>query len=239
MGLTVACMTSYCSKSRDEVQWSDDAYGAAAFKNAIKGQSIKRGQYVLVRGKWLQVTDSNKVVALDWFVDMAHDFLAANQGFSPGGPGPNILIPLPGSKLVPGASIGQHSPHTLATKLAARLTQIGTPTQVADVLRWAQPMQNTHGEGGSRDPEQLYPHLLVTGPVPAGRRLLLDDVCTGGGHLRAAAYVLEKSNVLVEHALCAVKAEGAPTPQHNYFHPSVHEYPDFMPMAEFFKLLST
>jgi hypothetical protein len=236
MGLTIACMTSYCSKSRDEVHWSDDAYGAAAFKNAIKGNTLNRSQLVLVRGRWLQVNDGNKAVALDWFVDMAHDFLVANPSFGPSGPGPNILIPLPGSKLVQGASAGLHSPHTMAAKLAARLNQIGAPTHVVDVLRWDQPMRNTHGEGGSRDPEALFPHLLVTGQVPAGRLVLVDDICTGGGHMQAAAYVLKKQGVQVGHGLCAVKAEGAPSPQHRYFEPNVHTYSDFLPFAEVFGL---
>ncbi|WNG24124.1 hypothetical protein F0U62_08880 [Cystobacter fuscus] len=234
MGLTIACMTSYCSKGSKEVHWSDDAYGAAAFKNAIKGNTLNRRQSVLVRGQWLSVNDANKAVALDWFADMAYDFVAANPSFGPSGPGPNILIPLPGSKLVRGASVGLHSPHTMAAKLAARINKAGTTTHVVDVLRWDEPMRNTHGEGGSRNPEDLYSHLLVTGQVPAGRLVLVDDVCTGGGHMLAAAYVLKKQGVQVSHGLCAVKAEGAPSPHHPYFQPSLHEYPDFVPLAELF-----
>jgi adenine/guanine phosphoribosyltransferase-like PRPP-binding protein len=91
-------------------------------------------------------------------------------------------------------------------------------------------MKNTHGEGGSREAQDLYEHLMVTGTVPAGRLLLVDDVLTGGGHMAAVAYVLKRAGVQVEHGLCAAKADQA-CPEY-CFRPTIHSVDDFVPIAD-------
>jgi len=61
----------------------------------------------------------------------------------------------------------------------------------------------------------------------------VDHTIFNVGALEAAAYVLKKRGVQVAaHGLCAVKAENAPSPQHQYFQPTTHSYLDFIPLAE-------
>ncbi len=208
------------------MQWGNDEYGAAAFKKAIKGDRVGGTQSVYVVNSWRHLGEQTKAVASDWFAEMVSHYLATTP-FGPTQAGPLVFIPFPGSKIAVGVSHPPFSPYTLAMKLSARLAQQRQASQVVDVLRWDQPRPSTREPGGSRDPEDLYPHLMVTGPMPPGQVFLVDDVCTGGGHLRAAVTRLKEHGVHVEHALCAVKAES--NPQQDYFKPTVHTYPDLVP----------
>lgn len=56
-----------------------------------------------------------------------------------------------------------------------------------DGLRFKKELTKSR-EGGPRDVETLYRNLDVIAPIPTDAQIvLIDDVCTGGGHLKAAA----------------------------------------------------
>jgi hypothetical protein len=54
--------------------------------------------------------------------------------------------------------------------------------------------------GGSRNPNAILPHLRLAGLPPVGPVVLLDDVCTSGGHLIASARFLRQHGIEVEDA---------------------------------------
>jgi predicted amidophosphoribosyltransferase len=56
-----------------------------------------------------------------------------------------------------------------------------------DGLRFKKTLTKSR-EGGPRDVGTLYDNLDVIAPIPTDAQIILiDDVCTGGGHLKAAA----------------------------------------------------
>ena len=86
----------------------------------------------------------------------------------------------------------------LAEAIAEKLAN----TQVWDGLRWAKAMIPTHQEG-TRDPQELYNNLVVTGLPPKGTIVLVDDVYTMGGHLQAAVARLAEKKLKCGFAMCA------------------------------------
>jgi adenine/guanine phosphoribosyltransferase-like PRPP-binding protein len=70
-------------------------------------------------------------------------------------------------------------------------------------LWWKQFMQSSR-RGGSRDPDYLRGNLVI-GPTnhPKLPVVIVDDVCTSGGHLRATEATLRGSGSPVLFAACA------------------------------------
>jgi hypothetical protein len=74
---------------------------------------------------------------------------------------------------------------------------------VADVLRWAEPRASAHGYATARYPEQLYPNLRLVRLLPTHERVVLvDDVLTTGGHMRAVAAFLTDAGAEVIGGVC-------------------------------------
>lgn len=109
------------------------------------------------------------------------------------------LVPVPGRNAV------ETGPVEMATRtLAEHARREQDGVFVLDVLRWDMPMPSSRA-GGSRDPGYLLGHLRCTAPgAVAGRRIVvLDDVMTTGGHIRAAARLLRDHGATVDLALVA------------------------------------
>ncbi len=111
--------------------------------------------------------------------------------------GPVALVPVPNRHAVHG---------TAADFPTARLAQqiadaVGHRVQVATELWWDQEMEPA-SEGGPRFAQQLYPHLITEASGAVGPRVLLDDVLTGGGHLRASAARLREIGHDPQYAIC-------------------------------------
>ena len=87
---------------------------------------------------------------------------------------PKVLVPVPSSKATPA------TPANFRTAIIAdRLAAICPNTVVAPALRFKAARPNSREEGGSRSPLVIYGELVLTGPLPAGRIILVDDVMTG------------------------------------------------------------
>ena len=113
-------------------------------------------------------------------------------------------MPVPNKSAVVSAW-GQSFPTlVLAEQLAKRFKPGGVHVQPA--LRWRRDLQKAH-DGGTRQAWELYPELVLL-PVPAGtpgRIVLVDDVCTGGGHLQACAAKLTVAGCVTDYAVCGAK----------------------------------
>lgn len=79
----------------------------------------------------------------------------------------------------------------------------GGDIRVVDCLRWKKDLGSASKEGGPRDPETLYKNLApIEGLRKESRVVLVDDVMTSGGHLRACAAKLRQAGATVVIALC-------------------------------------
>jgi adenine/guanine phosphoribosyltransferase-like PRPP-binding protein len=68
-------------------------------------------------------------------------------------------------------------------------------------------MASANDEGGTRDGATLYEYLVATGDVRGHRVVLVDDMLTSGGHLRACAARLRTAGAEPVFAVCAGRAD--------------------------------
>jgi hypothetical protein len=192
MPLTVVSFATYLTSI--ENKWRDADYAAHKFIKAVKGKPFKASAYIPVLGtrRYLDMGTANS--SLGWFAEMANAYLWEKQT-----PGPLVLVPLPNSPCALNTNI---IPRTFfqAQALAQRLNN----TTVLDCLRWRVAKESASGGGGTRHPQELYDNLAVTAQVPQNTRLvIIDDVRTTGGHLKAARAVLLAYNGYCDSSICA------------------------------------
>lgn len=168
------------------------------FIKAIKGKTVNGYGFVPVAGRHLRLSEGNKEDSLSWFASMAaealHPVLTAP-----------LIVPVPPKSAV----LGSESAGRVGS-VSHLLAQLLPDAQVWDGLRWIQPLRRAH-EGGSRDADFLFAHLVATGPtVKAESILLLDDVLKTGAHLHAASLELDRVGMAVTHGLAAGRAVAMP-----------------------------
>ncbi|MEV8642673.1 hypothetical protein AB0V79_06980 [Mesorhizobium ciceri] len=168
-------------------------YDSTLLVSAVKGKPIPASQYatVSIGGKWVNVTDKNKDKALEWFAEWAAPLVKTV------GIGPKVLVPIPNRSAVVGK---KDTPRTAAIANATKAA-CGGGVVVADVLRWRKDLPKST-DSASRKPELLLPDLVLTGPVPFGVIILIDDVFTSGGHTVASAWRLQDLKRTARRAVC-------------------------------------
>jgi predicted amidophosphoribosyltransferase len=178
--MKVVCRAQYLSEAVPNMRGVD--YDATFLVHAVKGRPLKLNQYckVTIGGVRRRITEANKDVAIAWFCEWAVPIVNAISS------GPKVLVPVPSHDAL------EHSPGDFRTAQIAQslAAACGGNVKAAPVLRLREEMVPSSA-GGTRDPEEIYPNLVVTHPLPPGDVILVDDVYTTGGHLVAAAWRLE------------------------------------------------
>ncbi|TWI58287.1 hypothetical protein IQ16_08193 [Bradyrhizobium huanghuaihaiense] len=156
-------------------------YDSTHLVKAVKGLELHPNAYtwVPIDGTNTKIVNANKDLAIKWFASWAAAKIVqlGNQ--------PKILIPIPSSKTII-ASTEDFRTYKIAQEIAARVPNATTTS----VLRFIEARPSSREDGGSRDPNVLYPNMALTGAVPLGQIILVDDVMTSGGHFIAASWKL-------------------------------------------------
>ena len=194
MSLKVYCFCTYLTDIGGG--WRGKDYDAHDFIHALKWQQFKGYAQIPVSGRIETLDNTNLGQAIAWFGVMVADYLEEENIRNP-----SLLVPVPNSDSVVNA--GPPRTTDLALAIAERLT---SASQVADVLRFEIKMPSANQQGGTRDPEELYKRLVVTGDISRSPYILVDDVLTSGGHLKACAARLRQAGAEVSMAFCAGRA---------------------------------
>jgi len=200
----ISFVSYFCGKmSRSRVDLD-----VANFVNAVKGDA---GESLF----HLDTKDGHE--AAEWFGEIGALALT-KKGLRL----PIVLIPVPDSSCT-WASDRMPRSALLACSLARHLTN----AVVIDALRWRRKVKPSH-EGGTRDPARLYANLTMLLTIPRGTSVVVDDVLTTGGHVRAAAArISTRSAHPCGHAICLART--VPNREDECFSIAEAEFPDFRP----------
>lgn len=175
-------------------QFHDQHWSAKKFVNAIKGDTINGDAHILVRGRACTLTDANKEQAFLMF----RDLLVEHRGSLPDG---EVVIPVPSSNCCSEPELRTSRTYRLAEMVAEVLG-----IRVSPGVLFRIPALSSR-KGGDRDSDLLVQKLSLAAGAPHGATaVLVDDVITSGGHLRATEWVLRtKASIVVSGAVCVAR----------------------------------
>jgi hypothetical protein len=199
--------------------WTAAQLGVLRFVQALKKQDLcGTADLCLDSGQQgrRRLSAENAGDAFDWFAEMVVPLLREELGTTQ-----VVLVP------VPDCGCTEDVIHSRTSALATAVARLAGAVLVSDVLRWRRRMPSARSGQGPRGPVSIYQNLrLRSGWGPVSRPyVLVDDVVTTGGHLRACAAFLHNHGARVERAICAARSD--PEPSDDPFQRRIDELPDF------------
>jgi hypothetical protein len=170
-----------------QINCPGDWWDAFKFTRAVKSALINGYAHIPDGAVWRRLQQDNVGLARTTFGTWLAATAAAHAP-----DGQYCIVPVPSSDAVVGAA----GPHRHSTMLADALAGHQPAPQTHDILRFTEPVARAHA-GGRRDEEFLFPLIAIEGNLPQSPIVLLDDVVTLGGHLKAAKRRLEASGATV------------------------------------------
>lgn len=168
-------LISICAYLTDiDRKWRPEDFRALKMVKAVKGEPINGYFSSRVGGVWRKYDQKN----VSEFTNRVSRALATN--ILRHCDGPTTIVPIPNSHVVATTTLGFKT-----LKLANAIAEHGRgQLKISPALVFAAPQKKSH-EGGPREASHFEKVYVLTAPVE-GSIVLLDDVCTGGGHLIAA-----------------------------------------------------
>lgn len=187
----VYCQAQYLTSAVANMRPCD--YDATHLVKAVKGLNLTTGAYTVIRigGRWVTIREGNKDEAIEWFAEWAAslvDSLGAHD---------KVLVPVPASNYT-GRGSKDFRTATIATAISEKCN---TAVGVCLSLYWKH-VQVKSRKGGTRDASVLYRNMGLSNYLPPGDVILIDDVYSTGGHLRAATWSLADSGREVLAGVC-------------------------------------
>ena len=194
--LRVRCRAQYLTDQVEQMRRKD--FDATLLVKATKGLALGEKEYaaVTIGEKKVNIRETNKDIAIEWFAEWAAPLVDAL------GDQPKIIVPIPGS-----AVTILHPPDFRTALMAEAISvKCDPPVAFSTSLRWRKAQQSTRN-GGPRDASLLYNNFTISArQLPDGDIVLIDDVFTLGGHLKAARWRFEDIGRTVLGALCCGKS---------------------------------
>lgn len=205
MPITVVSFCTYPSRDLmgERHGFSDATWSAKKFIDAIKGKQINGHGYVPVPigGIPRRLDNATRANAHAWFGEMvAAAWRPAWNGA--------ILVPIPGHEDCEADEVRNGRAGSLAAEISARV-----PDLMIEPLVWFDTPQDSARAGGVRFADEVYPHLVAAAPESLANNarplVLVDDVRTSGGHIRAAAArIFEQFEIDVACAVVVARTVG-------------------------------
>jgi predicted amidophosphoribosyltransferase len=198
------------------MKWRNEDHDAHKFIQAIKAKPMNMYAYVPVRGVRHRISNDNAAEAAVWFAKFVADYITAKKL-----KGPFLVVPVPNSDTLLSST---KKPRT--GRLAKAICDVlNDGSTVLDCLRVKQNLGSASEDGGPRAANVLYENLAlvkdaIKGADKDANVLLVDDVTTSGGHLRACAAKLEAGGLEVSLVFCAGKTV------YDQGNPAFHTYED-------------
>lgn len=179
MPLPVRAICYYFSDPERNTQWRDRDFTAYKLVKAVKGEAINGYFQLKIDNQTHRFDNTNAGEAV------ALGAQALAKRIADAVREPMVLVPIPNSHVT--ATVADFRVLQFA-QLVARF--LGGRAQVRTLLKWDRPMVQAH-VGGERDPRVLLQRLVLAGQPDRLPHVLIDDVCTSGGHFIAAAAKLQ------------------------------------------------
>lgn len=161
-------------------RWRDADWAANKMVKALKGDVINGHFYVKIGGKNIRFDQKN----VGEFVERIPRFL--QRAIAREVEGTATIVPIPNSHVT-----AIDTPDFRTLDLANAIArESGGRFAVVPALVFSEPQPKSH-EGGSRDPKHFERVYRITGDVK-GPIVLVDDVCTTGGHFIGAHWRLDR-----------------------------------------------
>lgn len=196
MPLKVYSVCAYFTGERAEGEKpSNETFHALKFIKAIKGDPFRGYAQIPVplAGRRRRLDENNRDQVFAWFAEMVAACFVNPKARR------LVFVPVPRSSATKQADLVGTPTERLARELAA----LQPSWRVETVLWWKKPIRSAR-TGGSRSAIYLHSRLAVAPTAHAGAEfVLIDDVCSSGGHLVAAEAALRDHGITVAFALCA------------------------------------
>ena len=189
MGISVHSLSRYLTT---DGLWRNSDYAAMNFVKALKGEPMKGWANLDIAGHKISLSMDRPEEALPWFGSTVAGLFNWNDGRK------LLLCPMPDSECTT-TSERASKVLPLAESIASHLPKIA----IWDGLRWKKALKKAR-LGGPREPEILFPNLDLIRPVPTDKQIvIIDDVCTTGGHVQAVEALIRRGGGTVASAICA------------------------------------
>ncbi len=185
--VSVCAYNTNTNRPREQVD-----FHCMKFVKAVKGKGFSKYAFIPTSVGLLKLEPSNADDALGWAAEKIGAEIL--QRCTPHRLG---LVPVPGSKHTSSRQVGEGRLSTLLLRIQTWLqARHVTDVTVMPWLWWNQEMASASDEGGPREPMDLAPHLIVAPRAASSgdrKLLIIDDVVTTRGHLRASNAVLRSA----------------------------------------------